>query len=298
MTTLSTVDAETTVRETPPRRTPTRRPHRWAGAVMVRVFLIAMALLFLIPLYWMVATSLRSTEELAAVEQTLLPQSWAFGNYADALAAIPFLTYFTNSVLIAVLSVIGSVASNLVVAYGFACVSWHGRDKVFALVLATLFIPFPLAIIPIFDLFAWLGWINTYLPLVVPHFFASAFFTFLLRQFLLQIPRDHLDAARVDGASEWRICWRIVFPLARPAVAAVAIFTAVGVWNDFLGPLIYLQDDAVQTLSIGLQAFRSSHDIQFNLLMAAAVMIIAPLVVLFFAFQRYFIRGITLGSFK
>lgn len=296
MTTLSTADPDIT-QVTPPQRTATTQRHL-AGAIVVRGFLIAMAVLFLIPLYWMIVTSLRSTAELAAVETTLLPQSWAFANYTEALSVIPFVTYFTNSLLITVLSIIGSVVSNLVVAYGFACVTWRGRDKVFALVLATLFIPFPLAIIPIFDLFAWLGWINTYLPLVVPHFFASAFFVFLLRQFLLQIPRDHLDAARIDGASEWRICWQIVLPLARPAIAAVAIFTAVGSWNDFLGPLIYLQDDAVQTLSIGLQAFRSAHDVQFNLLMAASVMIVAPLIVLFFAFQRYFIRGITLGSFR
>jgi len=187
----------------------------------------------------------------------------------------------------------------MIVAYGFACIEWRGRDKVFYIVLATLFIPFPIAIIPTFDLFAWLGWINTFLPLVVPNFFASAFFVFLLRQFLLQVPRDNLDAARIDGASEWRILWQIVFPLARPAIAAVAIFAAVGAWNDFLGPLLYLQDQSLQTLSIGIQSFRQANqDVQVNLLMAASVMIVAPLIVLFFCFQNFFIRGITLGSFK
>jgi multiple sugar transport system permease protein len=266
--------------------------------VGVRLFLIIVSVLFIVPLYWMIATALKSNEELALTPPTLIPHSWAWHNFIDAFQAIPFATYFTNSTVITVLSVIGSVISNVIVAYGFSCIEWRGRDKVFYLVLATLFIPFPIAIIPTFDLFAWLGWINTILPLVVPHFLGSAFFIFLLRQFLLQVPREQLDAARIDGASEWRILWQIVFPLARPAVSAVAIFAAVGAWNDFLGPLLYLQDGAKQTLSIGLQAFRTTHDVQFNQLMAASVMIVLPLVILFFLFQRTFIRGITLGGFR
>jgi multiple sugar transport system permease protein len=257
-----------------------------------------MSALFLLPLYWMAATALKSNEELATTPPTIIPTSWLWSNFVEAFQTIPFATYFSNSVIITVLGVIGSVVSNLIVAYGFACIDWRGRDKVFYIVLATLFIPFPIAIIPTFDLFAWLGWINTFLPLVVPHFLASAFFVFLLRQFLLQVPREHLDAARVDGANEWQILWRVVFPMSRPAVAAVAIFSAVGSWNDFMGPLLYLQDEAKQTLAIGLEAFRSTHDVQFNLLMAASVMIVLPLVILFFAFQKYFISGITLGSFK
>ncbi|GAA2757114.1 carbohydrate ABC transporter permease [Actinopolymorpha rutila] len=264
----------------------------------VRVFLVAMSLLFLLPIYWMIITSLKSNEELGITPATLFPKVLHWGNYIEAFRAFPFATYFGNSLLITVLSVIGSIISNLIVAYGFSCIDWRGRDKVFYVVLATLFIPFPIALIPTFDLFAWLHWINTLLPLVVPNFLGSAFFIFLLRQFLLQIPREHLDAARIDGASEARILWQVVFPMARPAVAAVAIFTAVGAWNDFLGPLLYLQDEAKQTLAIGIQAFRSTHDVQFNLLMAASLMILAPLVILFFAAQKYFIRGITLGSFK
>lgn len=266
--------------------------------VGVRVFLVAMSVLFLLPIYWMIITSLKSNEELGITPATLFPHVFHWDNYVQAFKAFPFATYFGNSLLITVLSVIGSIISNLIVAYGFSCIEWRGRDKLFYVVLATLFIPFPIALIPTFDLFAWLHWINTLLPLVVPNFLGSAFFIFLLRQFLLQIPREHLDAARIDGASEARILWQVVFPMARPAVAAVAIFTAVGAWNDFLGPLLYLQDEAKQTLAIGIQAFRSTHDVQFNLLMAASLMILAPLVILFFAAQKYFIRGITLGSFK
>jgi multiple sugar transport system permease protein len=263
-----------------------------------RIFLIIMSVIFLVPLYWMVVTALKSNPELTQVPPTLIPQSWQWSNFVKAFQTIPFATYFINSVFIAILNIVGAVVSNLIVAYGFACIEWPGRNRVFYLVLATIFIPFPLAIIPQFDMFAWLHWINTYLPLVVPSFFGNAFFIFLLRQFLLQIPKDLLDVARVEGASEWRILWQIVTPLARPALAAVAIFASIGAWNDFLGPLIYLQDTSVQTLAIGLQSFRSTHDIQFNLLMAASVMVILPLVILFLALQRFFIRGITLGSIR
>jgi multiple sugar transport system permease protein len=143
-----------------------------------------------------------------------------------------------------------------------------------------------------------LHWINTLLPLVVPAFLGNAFYIFLLRQFLLQVPSELLDAARVDGANAWQILWYIVTPIARPALGAIAIMTAVGSWNDFMGPLIYLQDDSLRTLSIGLQAFRSTHDIQFNLLMAASLMVILPVIILFFLFQRFFIEGITLGSIR
>lgn len=275
-----------------------RRVRRAWDHIAVRIFLVGMSLLFLVPLYWMIATSLKSNPELGVSPPTIFPHSWQWSNFVDAFRTIPFANYFKNSLIITVLSVAGAAISNLIAAYGFACIDWRGRDKVFYVVLATIFIPFPIAIIPSFDLFAWLGWVNTYLPLIVPNLLTSGFFVFLLRQFLLQVPREHIDAARIDGASEWQILWRIVFPLAKPAVAVVGIFQAVASWNDFLGPLIYLQDSSVQTLSIGLQAFRTAHDIQFSLLMAASLMIVLPLIILFFVFQRFFISGITLGGFR
>lgn len=266
--------------------------------IMVRFFLIAMSLLFLVPFYWMIITALKSNPELAITPPTLLPHTWIWQNFVDAFTMIPFNTYFMNTVLYTLIAVVGSIVSNLIVAYGFACIQWPGRDLVFYMVLITIFIPFPLAIIPLFDLFAWLHWINTLLPLVVPTFLGSAFYIFLLRQFLLQIPQDMLDAARIDGAGEWRILWQIVAPIARPAIGAVVILSAVTAWNDFMGPLIYLQDDSLHTLSIGLQAFRSTHDVQFNLLMAASIMVVLPIIILFFLFQRFFIKGVTMGSIR
>jgi multiple sugar transport system permease protein len=215
-----------------------------------------------------------------------------------AVNYIPFGIYFWNSLIISLAKVVGAVLSNMLVAYGFSCIDWPGRDKVFYLVIATLFLPFPVAMIPLFDLFATLKWVDSALPLVVPTFFASAFNVFLLRQFLMQIPRELAEAARIDGASELQILWRIMFPLSLPAIGVVSIFTAVDSWKDFLGPLIYIQNDAYRTLSIGLQFFQSTHDIQFNLLMAAAFLTVLPLIALFLIFQRFFVRGMTIGSIR
>lgn len=276
----------------------TRRP--WYSSLIARVVMIALSLFFLLPMYWMIASSLKSDQELAKFPPTLYPHVVELGNYVKAVTAMPFMTFFTNSMIITVSVVILSVISNFIVAYGFSCIEWPGRDKVFYLVIATLFLPFPVTLIPMFDMWARLGLVNTLFPLILPAMFGSAFYTFLLRQFLLQIPKDMLNAARVDGAGEWTIMWRLVFPTSIPALTTVAIFAAVGAWNDFMGPLIYLQDESVQTLSIGLQTFRSvnAQDVSFNQLMAASFLVILPLLILFFVFQRYFIRGITIGGFK
>lgn len=276
----------------------TRMLQRRAGQILVRVFLIAMSVVFLTPVYWMLVTALKSTPELSAFPPTFWPGRVRWDNFSKAYIFIPFATYFINSVIITALVVIGTVISNLLVAYGFACIRWPGRDRIFYIIIATLFIPLPISIIPLFDLFASLHWINTFLPLVVPSFFASAFYVFLLRQFMLQIPYELIEAAKIDGASELQILCRVVLPMTRPAVAAVAIFTAVGAWNDFVGPLIYLQDDSLRTLAVGLIYFRSTHDIQFNLLMAAALLSILPVIILFLLFQRFFIKAVTLGSIR
>lgn len=271
-----------------------------ASAWVARIVMLVVLALFLLPLYWMVISAVKSNEELAAFPPTLWPKEWHFENFVNAVQLMPFWTFFRNSLFITISVVIFSVVSNFIVAYGFSCVDWPGRDKVFYVVLATLFLPFPVTLIPMFDMWAAFGAVNTFVPLIVPAMFAGGFFTFLLRQFMLQIPRDMLNAARVDGASEWRVAWQIAFPSARPALTVVAIFSAVGTWNDFMGPLIYLQDESKQTLSIGMQVFRSvnSEDVQFNMLMAASLLVVIPLILLFFAFQKYFVSGITIGGFK
>ncbi len=266
--------------------------------VVPRIFLLAMAILFLIPLYWMVITAFKTPAELTSIPPTIWPRSLRWQNFVDAVSAIPFGQYFVNTVIITGLSTVGAVVSNLLIAYGFACIKWPGRDFVFYLVIATIFIPFPIVAVPLFDMFASLHWVNTFLPLIVPACFGNGFFIFLLRQFLLQIPPEMLEAARIDGAHELQIMYRVIMPMARPALATVAIFAMIASWNDFLGPLIYLQDDSKRTLAIGLQFFRSLHDVQLNLLMAASVLVILPEIILFILFQRYFIEGVTVGSIR
>jgi multiple sugar transport system permease protein len=278
------------------------RMRSYAKRVAARVVLVAMAVAFLMPLYWMVITALKGNQELTAFPPTLIPESPQWSNFPDAVNFIPFGRYFVNTVLITAFSMLGAVFSSLLVAYGFSHVEWRGRDFMFYVVVASIFIPVPVTIVPLFIFFAQLGWINTFLPLIVPMWFGALFpgplYIFLLRQYLMQIPRELTDAARVDGAREWQVLRHIVLPLARPALAVVAIFSAVYAWNDFLPPLIYLQDESKYTLAIGLQFYRSFYDVEFNLLMAASTLVILPLVVIFLVFQRQFIEGTTAGSLK
>jgi multiple sugar transport system permease protein len=262
------------------------------------VILIIGSLLFITPLFWMLSTALKEPAELGVFPPTLIPLHWRWDNFAQAVSAFPFLRYLSNTLIITVFSTIGAVVSNLFIAYGFSRIKWRGRDLIFGIVVATIFVPFPVTLIPLFIIFAKLHWINTFLPLVIPSFFGNAFYIFLLRQFLLQIPFEISEAARIDGASELQILRYLILPLARPALAVVAIFAAIAAWNNFLGPLIYLQDETHYTLSIGLQMFRSEHDVQFNLLMAASTLVVLPVIVIFLAFQKAFIENITIGSVR
>lgn len=263
-----------------------------------RLVLVPMAVLYTLPYYWMAVTSLKSNEELGASPPTLIPHSWQWSNFSEAVTYIPFNQYLLNTLVITGLTMLGAVISNPIVAYGFSRVQWPGRDMIFYVVIATVFIPFPVLIVALFDIFAKLGWVNTFLPLIVPAFFGNAFWIFLMRQFLMQIPQEISDAAKLDGANELQVAYQIVLPLAKPAIAVVAIFAAISAWNDFLGPLLYLQDESKYTLSVGLTFFRSQHDVQFNLLMAASTLVVIPVVLIFLAFQRSFIDGLTVGSIK
>lgn len=289
--TAGTVEKPTTIQQQ-------RRSSRFRKQLISRAILILMCSVFLVPLYWMVVTALKSNRELAAYPPTLWPYSMQWSNFPAAVTAIPFGTFLENTTIITALTVLGAVISNPFIAYGFSRIEWPGRDKVFFMVIATVFIPFPVLIIALFDIFARLGWVNTFRPLVVPMFFGQAFWIFLMRQFLLQIPQEISDAARIDGASELQILFRVIMPLALPAIGVVGIFAAIHAWNDFLGPLIFLQDQSKYTLALGLTFFRSQHDVQFNLLMAASTLVVLPVIVIFLSFQKSFVEGITIGSIK
>jgi len=268
--------------------------------------LIGLGLVFLMPLLWMISTALKPISETMTSPPTFVPSKWMWKNFPDAitygskdLGYLPFVVYARNTLVVTILTVTGAVCSNAVVAYAFARMRWKGRDFLFALTLATMMIPFPVLMVPTFGLFKSLGWVGTFRPLWVPAFFGSAFSIFLLRQFFRTIPMELSEAARIDGCSEWRTFTDIILPLARPALAVIALFTFLGTWNDFLGPLIYLSDQETFTLSLGLQAYQSQHGgTQWNLLMAAATIVIVPVIVVFFFAQKAFIQGIATSGLK
>ncbi len=273
-------------------------PGRSRRQLVARVLLILMSIVMLTPLYWMIVTALKSNQELTAYPPTLWPHAMDWANFTAAVTAIPFWTFLKNTLIVTALSVLGSVISNPFIAYGFSRINWPGRDKVFYLVLATVFIPFPVLIVALFDIFAKLHWVNTFLPLVVPMFLGQAFWIFLMRQFLMQLPGEISEAARIDGASELDVFFRVVMPLAMPAIGVIGVLSAITAWNDFLGPLIYLQSESMYTLAIGLTFFRAAHDVQFNLLMAASTLVVVPVVIIFLMFQKTLVEGITMGSVK
>ena len=228
-------------------------------------------------------------------------------NFIDAVNYIPFGLYALNSFIITVGVTIGSVLSNTVVAYGFSRIQWPGRNMMFYLCIATLFLPYPVILVALFDIFSRLpsfgiqgakSWVDTFLPLIVPAFFANPFYIFLMRQFMLGIPKELSDAAKVDGASEIQTFWRVILPLTKPAIVVVAIFSAVGAWNEFLLPLLYLQDNSKYPLAVGLAFYTSEHDVAYNLLMAASCLVVLPIILVFIFAQRFFVEGITVGGVK
>ncbi len=292
------------IREAPPlaiaRRPAPRpsRPFRLPKNLVARVGLIVAALLFLLPFYWMANAALKNIHELSAFPPTLYPHVPAFENFVRAVTYIPFGTFLLNSVILTGGVTIGAAISNPLIAYGFSRIKWPGRDFIFGIVLASIFLPFPVLIVALFDIFAKLHWIDTFLPIIVPAFFGNPFFIFLMRQFFLGLPNEISEQARIDGANEFQVFLHIIMPLAKPAVAVVIIFAAVQAWGEFLAPLLYLQDESKYPLSIGLQFYRQEHDVAYNLLMAASTLIVLPVVALFLAFQRFFIEGVTVGAVK
>ena len=259
---------------------------------------MTIAVLFGFPLLWMVLCSLKSDVELATAPYALWPQHWALGNYVAALRAMPFGRYLQNTCLLCIGSVAGSVISSALVAYGLARLRWAGRDLCFGVVIATMLLPWHVTMIPRFLVLREAGLYNSLAALIVPTFAGDAFFIFMLRQFFLTIPEELSEAARIDGLSEWGIFWRIVIPLSKPALATVALFQLIASWNDFSGPLLYLNDPSKFPLAYGLERFLSSYSDQTHLLLAAATLFTLPMVIVFFLAQRLFVQGISTTGLK
>ena len=279
--------------------------------------LCLLALAFLLPAVLMVTTSLKSEREK---RKRILPKEVRLRNYSDAIAfehgktrppregesavaffvRTPFARQLVNTLIVGVLGVVGVLLSSSLAAYAFARLRWPGRDLFFLLTVTTMMVPFAVKLVPMYGLFRSLGWIGTLKPLWAPAFFGTGFSIFLLRQFFKGVPRDLTDAARIDGCSEFGIYWRIVLPLAKPALAAVALFHFLYVWNDFFAPLVFLTHPEDFTLALGLHQFQSTHGggTPWPLMMAAATLVTLPVVALFFFAQRLFVRGVTMTGLK
>jgi multiple sugar transport system permease protein len=278
------------------RRARARRSAGWGTGGRTLVALV-LAFPFLVPLVWMLSTSLKSGQAIFTNVLGWLPTSFHFSNYAAALSAFPFWHELWNTIQIAVPSAIGTVVSCSLAAYGFSHIRWRGRDSLFTVVLAIMMVPTWTTFIPLYVIFVRLHWVNTFLPLVLPNFLGtSSFSIFLLRQFFRRQPAALIEAARMDGAGEWRIYWSIVMPLARAGLAVAAVFNLVGNWTDFFSPLIYLSDPSKYTLMLGLTAFQDQHGTQWNLMMAASFVVIVPLLAVFVLAQRQFVEGLHLSG--
>jgi multiple sugar transport system permease protein len=268
------------------------------GQVLAFATVLFFAILFVFPLYWLIATSLKTTPEVFRYPPVWWPARSMWSNYPAALNVFPFWRYLRNTLEITIPVTLGTTVSSSLIAYGFSRLRWKGRDVVFYLVLATLMIPTWVTLVPLYILFNNIGWVNTYRPLIVPSFFGDPFSIFLLRQFFLRQPQELVDAGRVDGASHLRVFAQIVVPLARPALAVVALFQFIYSWTDFFNPLIYLSNPDLYTLQLGLYNFFAQHFVDWPGFMAASLVVLSPIVILFFLTQKTFIEGITFTGLR
>ena len=265
--------------------------------IIEHLIVYALALLVIAPFIWMILTSFKDMSEIYVYPPKWLPDKFNFDNYIKAFTAAPFGKYYFNSLFVALAVTLGQLITCSMAAFAFARLKFRGRDILFYIFLATMMIPYNVTMIPSFMVLYWLGWIDTYYALIVPGL-ASAFGTFLLRQFFMTIPRELEEAAYIDGASRFQVLRRIIVPLAKPALATLAIFTFMGVFNDFIWALIVINSEQMQTVQLGLAIFRDRYLTEWDLLMAGSVTAVMPILIVFFFAQKYFIKGITLSGLK
>lgn len=282
---------------------------RWLGRKSVQTGLLRLmsviiivlgGAILLVPLIWMVSTSLKTNAEAFLFPPRWLPKRFLWENYVEAVTTISFFLYVRNTVIITLSAMVGQVISASLVGFGFARLRARGRDTLFVVLLATMMLPGQVTLVPVYLMFKEIGWLNTFLPLIVPSWFGGgAFSVFLLRQFFSTLPLELDDAARIDGCGLFSIYSKILLPLTKPALATVAIFAFFGHWNDFMGPLIFLSKNSLYTLSLGLQFYVTAHgQVEWNLMMAATTMSVLPLLVVFFSAQRTFVQGVALTGIK
>lgn len=263
--------------------------------------LLAGSLIFLLPLYLMLAMALKTPAEAGQTSTWAWPQNPTWDNFHLVLTNpnVSFQLFFKNTLIIASLSTLGVVLSAAIVAYGFARIEFVGKERLFIILLSTMMLPGIVTMIPTYVFYKYLHWVNTFYPLIVPAFFGGgAFSIFLLRQFFMGLPRELDEAAFLDGAGHWTIFWRIILPLSGPALATIGIFAFIGSWRDFMGPLLYLNDPDKQTLELGLQTYNALRGEQWHLIMAASTLVTIPLIIIFIVGQRYFVKGIVMSGIK
>jgi ABC-type glycerol-3-phosphate transport system permease component len=271
---------------------------RLAGRAALYLFVVATALMYTVPFLWMLRTSLLTADQVFADPPVWIPLNPAWSNYIALFEMEPFAFWLRNSLITTLIGVLGNTITGYIVAFGFARTSFPGRDKFFYLVLATMMIPFHITLIPQYLLFLNLRWLDTLLPLIVPSLFGKAFLIFILRQFLMTLPRELDEAAEMDGANLWQIMTLVILPQSGPAVATVAVFAFIDHWNEFLRPLVFIQHPENQTLAVGVRWFLTRHGAEFHLLMASSVLVLAPIIIAFFVAQKQFVRGIALTGIK
>ena len=268
-----------------------------AWSALTHIVLYVLAIITVAPFVWMILTSFKEMSEIFSYPPTWWPENFTFENYTNAFGAAPFGRFYGNSLFVAIAATLGQLVTCSLAAYAFARMEFKGRDVLFYLFLGTMMVPAHVTMIPSFMILHGLGWIDTYLALIVP-MLASAFGTFLLRQFFMTIPKELEEAAFIDGCTRWGVLWRIILPLSKPALATLAIFTFMTVFNDFIWPLIVLNTEDMYTVQLGLAIFRDRYSIEWGNLMAGSVVATLPILLVFFFAQKYFIQGITLSGLK
>jgi multiple sugar transport system permease protein len=271
---------------------------KWIMSGINYTLLALISIVLLIPYMVMLTTALKDSSVVLSLPPELIPAKAHWGNFITALQRMDFFLLLRNTLIHTVSVIVGTLISCSIIAYGFARLQFAGRNFWFLVLIVTMIIPGQITMIPMYIMMRWVGWIDTFYPLIVPAFFGTPFFIFLTRQFFMTIPRELDDAATIDGCGPFRIFYKIMLPLVKPVLATITIFTFMGIWNDFLGPLIYLQSDKMKTLSLGLYVFQDTHATEWNLLMAASLIVMLPCLIIFFFFQRFFIEGAAVSGIK
>lgn len=277
-----------------------QRERRIAGNALTYILLLLGSIVIMVPIAWLLSTSLKDNQQIFRWPPSLIPNPARWENFPNSMtySGLPFGRFFANTLIITLTSAVGAVLSCYTVAFSFSRLRWKGRNSLFFIVVLTMIIPIEVIIVPRFIIYRSINWYDTLLPLILPHWFSTPYSVFLLRQYMMTIPREMDEAATIDGCNYWQILWRVIFPQSKTAAMAVLIFTIQGTWNDLLEPLIYLSSMDRYTVTLGLSFFNGQYGTQWGMLMAASIIVVSPILLLFIAAQKYFIQGIVVSGVK